>query len=51
MQMYDRNYPTDNWKIVQRRKIRYGKILVFGEEKENAYTEKLIGKKTIESLS
>lgn len=36
MQMYDRNDPTDNWKTAKRREIRYGKILVFGDEKENA---------------
>lgn len=33
--MCDRNDPTDNWKTAKRREIRCGKILVFGEDKEN----------------
>lgn len=43
--MYDRNDPTDNWKTAKRREIRCGKILVFGEQKEeNARAD---GKETV----
>lgn len=44
MQMYDWNDPTDNWKTAKRREIRYDKILVFGDEKENAKAD---GKETV----
>lgn len=37
--MYDRNDPTDNWKIAKRKEIRCGRILVFGEEKKNEHTK------------